>query len=98
MAEKERRDFCIQCRKDTPYVLQKREIVKAVRDKEYPFEITMAVCMECGREMSIPGLIDRNIQEIDQQYRAIEGILSVEDIEKLMKIYKIGKASCRERV
>ncbi len=92
MAEKERRDFCIQCRKDTPYVLQKREIVKAVRDKEYPFEITMAVCMECGREMSIPGLIDRNIQEIDQQYRAIEGILSVEDIEKLMKIYKIGKA------
>ena len=92
MAEKERRDFCIQCRKDTQYVLQKREIVKVIRDKEYPFEITMAVCAECGSEMSIPGLIDRNIQEIDQQYREIEGILSVEDIEKLMKIYKIGKA------
>ena len=43
MAEKERRDFCIQCRKDTQYVLQKREIVKVIRDKEYPFEITMAV-------------------------------------------------------
>ena len=49
------------------------------------------MCDECGEEMSIPGLIDRNIQEIDEQYRTYEGIVSIEDIEKLMKIYKIGK-------
>lgn len=42
--------------------------------------------------MSIPGLIDKNVQEIDEQYRAMEGLVSKEDIEKLMKIYKIGKA------
>lgn len=42
--------------------------------------------------MSIPGLIDKNVQEIDEQYRAMEGLVSMEDIEKLMKIYKIGKA------
>ncbi|MCI5951618.1 MAG: hypothetical protein MRZ63_04810 [Anaerostipes sp.] len=41
--------------------------------------------------MNIPGLIDRNIQEVDEQYRAYEGIVSIDDIEKLMKIYKIGK-------
>lgn len=52
----------------------------------------MAVCAECGEEMSIHGLIDKNVQEIDEQYRAAEGLVSVDDIEKLMKIYKIGKA------
>ena len=92
MAEKGRRDICIGCRKETEYLLQKRDIVKNIRDKEYTFGITVAVCVECGEEMSIPGLIDKNVQEIDEQYRAVEGLVSIDDIEKLMKIYKIGKA------
>lgn len=91
MAEKERRDYCIKCRKETEYLLQKRNIVKNIRGKEYTFVITVAICTECGEEMSIPGLIDQNIQEIDEQYRAAEGLVSIDDIEKLMKIYKIGK-------
>lgn len=40
----------------------------------------------------MPGLIDRNIREIDEQYRAYEGIVSIADIDRIMKIYKIGKA------
>ena len=92
MTEKGRRDFCVECRKETEYLLQKKDIVKNIRDKEYTFGITVAVCSECGEEMSIPGLIDKNVQEIDEQYRAAEGIVSIDDIEKLMKIYKIGKA------
>lgn len=87
-----RRDFCTECRKETAYFLQKKDIEKNIRDKDYIFAITVAVCAECGEEMSIPGLIDRNIQEIDEQYRAAEGLVSIDDIEKLMKIYKIGKA------
>ena len=88
----ERRDFCIECRKETEYVLQKKKIVKNIRDKEYTFEITVAVCTECREEMSIPGLIDQNVQEIDEQYRAMEEIVSIDDIKKIMDIYKIGKA------
>ena len=92
MTEKGRRDFCIECRKETEYLLQKKDIVKNIRDKEYTFAITVAVCAECGEEMSIPGLIDKNVQEIDEQYRAEGGLVSMDDIERLMKIYKIGKA------
>lgn len=92
MADMERRDFCIECRKDTEYYLQKKEITKKIRDKEFVFIITTAVCAECGKEMSIPGIIDKNIKEIDEQYRKAEGLISIDDIEKLMKIYKIGKA------
>ncbi|WP_031552422.1 Panacea domain-containing protein [Oribacterium sp. FC2011] len=92
MSDKGRRDFCIECRKETEYYLKKKDIVKTIRDKEYTFAITVAVCAECGEEMSIPGLIDKNVQEIDDQYRAAEGLVSMDDIERLMKIYKIGKA------
>ena len=92
MREKGRMDFCIECRKETGYLLRKKNIVKTIRDKEYTFGITAAICAECGGEMSIPGLIDKNVREIDEQYRAAEGLVTVDDIEKLMKIYKIGKA------
>ena len=92
MADKKRRDFCIECRKETEYLLQKKCVKKNIRDKEYTFSITVAVCTECGEEMSIPGLIDKNVQEIDEQYRTAEALVSIDDIEKLMKIYKIGKA------
>ena len=92
MTDTERRDFCIECRKETEYNLQKKEITKKIRDKEYTFIITKAICTECGKEMSIPGIIDKNITEIDEKYRTAEGIISIDDIEKLMKIYKIGKA------
>ncbi len=92
MTEKGRNDFCTVCRKETEYVLKKRNIIKTIKDVEYMFNITVAVCDKCGEEMSILGLIDRNIQEVDEQYRAYEGIVSIDDIEKLMKIYKIGKA------
>ena len=92
MTERGRRDFCTECRKETEYILRKKDIVKNIRDKEYTFAITVVVCAECGEEMSIPGLMDRNVQEIDEQYRAVEGLVSIDDIERLMKIYKIGKA------
>lgn len=92
MTEKGRRDFCIECRKETGYLLQKKDIVKNIRDKDYTFGITVAVCSVCGEEMSIPGLIDKNVKEIDEQYRVAEGLVSIDDIEKIMKIYKIGKA------
>ena len=92
MAEKVRKDFCIECRKETEYILKKKPIKKVIKDKEYDFSITVAVCAECGEEMSLPGLIDKNIQEIDEQYRITEGIVTIEDIERMMQIYKIGKA------
>jgi putative prophage ps3 protein 01 len=91
-SERSRRDFCIECRKETDYILKKKDIIKNIRDKDYTFSITTAICTECGEEMSIPGLIDKNVREIDDQYRLAEGLVSIDDIERFMKIYNIGKA------
>lgn len=92
MKDRERTDFCTICRKNTGYTLKKRNIKKVIREKEYIFNITVAICNECGEEINIKGLIDKNIQEVDKQYREYEDIVSIEDIKKLMKIYNLGKA------
>lgn len=88
----ERKDFCIECRKETEFFWRKKIITKTIKDKEYQFKITTAICSECGKEMSPHGLIDQNIQEIDEQYREAEGLVSIADINNLMNIYDIGKA------
>ncbi len=67
--EKKRKDFCTECRKETEYFLTKKGIVKHINGNAYPFFITVAICSECGKEMSIPGLIDQNIQEVEEQYK-----------------------------
>ncbi len=87
-----RKDFCTECRKETTYTLKKIRINQTIREKEYTFEITAAFCNECGGEMGIPGLMDYNVKEIDEQYRKVEKIITVEDIDRLRKLYNIGKA------
>lgn len=92
MAKERMVDFCTQCRKETTYQLQKRNIQKVIKEKAYNFEIIVAVCDECGEEMDIPGLMDINMRSVDKQYRREEGLISADDIQKIMDIYNIGKA------
>ena len=37
MAEQGKRDFCTECRKETEYTLQKKNIIKNIRGKQYTF-------------------------------------------------------------
>ncbi|MBO6260525.1 MAG: hypothetical protein J6N47_06835 [Lachnospiraceae bacterium] len=50
MAETCRREFCIKCRKESGYILQKKDVARTIRDKDYTFGITVAVCAESGEE------------------------------------------------
>ena len=67
MRGKRKRDFCIECRKETEYFVQKKDLKKVVNGEEYTFRITTPICTECGCEMSIPGWIDKNVKEIEEQ-------------------------------
>lgn len=88
----ERTGFCVECREETMYKIQRVPCIKSIKGKEYVFEVSEAVCDQCGELVNIPGLMDSNAQEIDRQYRVQEGIVSVEDIHNLMEVYRIGKA------
>ena len=74
------------------YRIQRVPYEKCIKGKDYEFEISEAVCENCGEPVSLPGLLDNNAQEVDRQYRQQEGIVSIEDINNLMELYKIGKA------
>ena len=69
----EGKDFCTECRGKTEYYLTKKNIVKNIKGKDYTFTITVAICTKCGAKMSPPGLIDKNIKEVDEQYKTAEG-------------------------
>lgn len=89
---KQKIQFCIECREETPYRIHLVSYNKRIKEKEYKFIISEAICEKCGEPINIPGLMDSNAQEIDKQYRLQEGIVSMDDIYNLMEIYKIGKA------
>ena len=89
---KERTQFCIECREETMYRIQHVSCRKCIKDKEYEFIISEAVCEKCGGTVNILGLMDSNAQEVDRQYRLQEGIVNIDDIHDLMEVYKIGKA------
>lgn len=86
------RTFCPSCRQNVTYTLKKSAITKTIRNKKHLFYITTANCSQCGAELGLPGLIDCNIKEIDEQYRQQEHLVTIEDINHLMKIYHMGKA------
>ena len=89
---KERRQFCVECRKETGYDIRKVKYTHCIKGKEYTFDVATALCKECGAEVNIPGLMDSNARLIDEQYRKTENLVSIEDINKLMEVYNIGKA------
>ncbi len=89
---KQKTQFCIECRKETPYRINGVLTTEYIRDKAYVFEISEAVCEKCGNTVNVEGLMDYNVQEIDRQFRLQEGIVSIQDICNLMEVYRIGKA------
>lgn len=89
--KKECMQFCVECRSERTYGMRRIPYKKSIREKEYVFEITEAFCEVCGEPVSVPGLMDRNAAEIDRQYREIEGIASIEEIDNLMDVYNLGK-------
>lgn len=82
--------FCMKCGKEMPYDLQKIEITRRIREKDYLLKAFSAFCAGCGEAVSPPGLSDSNAAWIDRQYREKEGIVEAKTIRELMAVYRIG--------
>lgn len=89
---KEKSVFCPECREQCQYELKKVFRSYIIKEKEYKMEVTIAECKNCGEEVNIPGILDLRANEVDEQFREMENIISISDIKKLMEIYHIGKA------
>ena len=83
--------LCPECREHSGYIIKKERKKYIIRNKEYHFNITVAYCKNCGKELDIPGLIDLQMKEVDEQYRKEENIVSINEIKNLMTLYDIKK-------
>lgn len=90
--EKMEKDFCVECRKYVNYQLKEVKEQKVVKGKVYEYITLRAYCEECGEEISIPGLIDKDQELFDQRYRLVEDIITKSEINKILEKYNIGKA------
>lgn len=85
-------EYCMSCMDEKQYEIQIQPIQYQIKGKKRNFNVAVAICKECGSHMNLSLLMDRNVAEIDRQYREQRGIVTVEEIETLMKLYHIGKA------
>ena len=84
--------FC-ECCEDVKitYTLKKTIYLHEINGKTYEFYKYVAYCPDCGEPLSVPGLIDKNSDYMDKQYRKQEGIISIEDIERCLSLYNFSK-------
>ncbi|MFN2341627.1 MAG: hypothetical protein ABR547_10215 [Halanaerobium sp.] len=61
--------FCPECRKNVEYQIKNSVEAKEVRGLEFEYTVERAYCNNCGAEIFIPELHDKNLQKIDNAYR-----------------------------
>jgi uncharacterized phage-associated protein len=64
---------------------------KTINGNTVKYIAKVAYCDICKEEIFVPELRDYNLKELDASYRKVEELISVEDIEKILNKYNIGK-------
>ena len=66
--------LCGNCRKVTDYTLHSRVASHEISGMVVQFNEEYATCNECGNETTVPGLDDKNCQELENAYNGLKGV------------------------
>lgn len=82
--------FCLNCgcRRNFKKIAARAE--NEVRGVCFGFVKTRAVCIECGEEMYVPEVNDENVKSREEAYRKAVGLITIEEIQQIIKKYNIG--------
>jgi uncharacterized phage-associated protein len=83
--------LCSKCRKRVSYHIFKRPAKTIIKDIEIEYEEYYGICDECKSEMFIPGLDDRNEEELENKFRKRKELITTSDIMKILEKYNIEK-------
>lgn len=83
--------FCDKCRDMVKYSIETKEDICEVKGEQVGYIEKAALCNQCGRQIFVSEIVDENLQEIDRVYRENKGLISIEEIETILKKYDIGK-------
>lgn len=83
--------ICDECNEYVEFFLKDINIKEEIRGGIVEVIGKEAHCSKCGNEMYIGEIEDNNIDLIDRKYREIVGLLQIEEINKILELYNIGK-------
>ncbi len=83
--------FCEKCRDTVEYTVKMVDKEKTIKGRTTKYVGKAAYCDKCKEEIFIPEVRDFNLRALDVSYREAENLIKVEDIEKVLEKYDIGK-------
>lgn len=60
--------FCETCRDEIRYSIRGKNIEKCIKGKQVFYKCEIAICNECGNEMFIGEIRDRNLEKLEEAY------------------------------
>lgn len=66
--------YCIACDKDTAFEIVEKEVLTTINSITFTYLAHIPYCLECGNEIYIGELSDKNIQTANNIYRKLTGL------------------------
>ncbi len=83
--------FCINCRSSVAATIEARRETFPVRGEDIEVETQVAVCPECGEDLSIEELDILALEKAFTEYRRRHGLLSPEEIRQIREKYGLSQ-------
>lgn len=82
--------YCINCDKKNTYYLKSQRVNMDIRGIFFGYVEQTAYCSECGEEVYIPEINDLNVIAREDAYRKAAHLITIEEINCLLRKYNIG--------
>lgn len=83
--------ICEYCREYVEYEIFNREVKEEVDGLIVNYIEEFAVCNKCNNEIYVGEIHDRNLYNFNEACKISSGIITINEIEKILSKYKIGK-------
>lgn len=83
--------LCWNCREVVPYSVKTRKRERLINGKTYNYAEKYGECSICHNEITVPGFDDENEKNADNVYRAENDIITIDELQEILKKYNIEK-------
>jgi len=83
--------FCEKCHGVKDYRIEMVKKEKDIKGELINYIAKEAYCTDCGEQIFISSIRDYNLDMMDKAYREKAELITIEEIEKILKMYNIGK-------
>ena len=86
-----KKEFCEFCNEIVELKLKEEIVQEEIKGKKYKYLKLIGYCSKCGEIVTTNEIIDENLRRLDEAYRVEEKIITKEEINEILRKYKIGK-------